>query len=928
MKLGGFSMSNISLTKLLNLGLLAGIAVIFSISGFDIWQTNTPTSLTIFVLLVGVIIGFTLMRYLKREFDQIALAVESIKYDNYKKIQTSGKDLKEFANLKEAINKMLDDVAESKKIIEDRNQEVLRQNTSLMEKSRELEEMNTELDASYEEAILSNEMLLQKSNELENANHEANILKDKYELLFVNSPDAYLIMEIDGGTISDCNKASEKMLRGERSQIIGSTPDKISPKYQPDGKTSAEAAAEKIVESLRDGSNEFEWVHRRLDGTNFWAHVTISLVMLDGRNVLFVAWRDISDVKKLHDTLSNERKRYATMMEHSSDAIFIMDSDGRLIEFSEQAKELLGYTDEEMKNLNVIDWDAMIPKDELSAMLKAALNTTTDFETKHRRKDGTIYDAHITTAGVELNGNKYIYSSTRDITDRKNLEKTLQKQKEEFETIFKTSKDGIAILDMETNFLDFNDAYLEMTGFTREELLTKSCLGLSVPDDFDHAAEALREVMEKGFLRDFEKTCIVKDGKKITINMSISLMPDKQRLLISTKDITEQRQTKDALAQSENRLQNIIQMEPECVKIMNKNGLLTYMNPAGLGMIEADSFEQVSDTLVADIIAPEYRMDYVKLHERVIAGEKMTMQYEVLGLKGGRRWLETHAVPMQVGDKVMHLAVTRDISEHKAMEDQLEQLNAELIMKVEEETTKRLEKEKLLIQQSKMAMMGEMIGAIAHQWRQPLNSLGMTIQDVEMAYKFNELDEKYIVAFKKDAMAIIQSMSMTIEDFRNFFSPNKRQEEFFVEDAVNDILKIMASQLRINSVEVIFDSEKSDRHKYMGYKNELKQVLLNILANAKDALLEVKRDNSFIKIDIDDTDTTLTISIEDSAGGIPEDVIDKIFNPYFTTKSADKGTGIGLYMSKEIVEHSLNGKLGVMNTQNGARFAVELLKRQ
>jgi PAS domain S-box-containing protein len=376
----------------------------------------------------------------------------------------------------------------------------------------------------------------------------------------------------------------------------------------------------------------------------------------------------------------------------------------------------------------------------------------------------------------------------------------LERQKEKFETFYRASKDGIAILDLESNFLDFNDAYLEMSGFTREELMTKSCIGLSAPEYLDSAIKTMQEVLEKGFVKNFEKVCIVAGGRRVSVSMTAALLPDRKSVLLSVKDITEKMQ----------------------------------------------------------------------------------------------------------------------------LEENLRSINKHLQEMIKEETQKRVEKEKLLIQQSKMAVMGEMIGAIAHQWRQPLNSLGMTVQDVEVAYKFGEVDEKYLANFKKESMGIIQTMSNTIDDFRNFFSNNKKQEEFYIEDAINDVLKMLSAQLKLNSIDIIFGDESGDRHKYLCYKNELKQVVLNILANAKDALVEQKREKSFIKINVDQNDTQLTISIEDSAGGIPEEIMDKIFDSHFTTKEESKGTGIGLYMSKQIVEESLLGKLTVSNTQSGARFVMEL----
>lgn len=143
---------------------------------------------------------------------------------------------------------------------------------------------------------------------------------------------------------------------------------------------------------------------------------------------------------------------------------------------------------------------------------------------------------------MEFEGESCVLGWFYDITEQKNLQIELEQQKEEFETIFNVSKDGIAVLDMEFNFLDFNEAYIEMTGFTREELLGTSCISLSIPEDRDRAAEAMKCVIEHGYVKGFEKTCSVKDGKRLVISMTLTLMPDKKRILISTKDITNMKE--------------------------------------------------------------------------------------------------------------------------------------------------------------------------------------------------------------------------------------------------------------------------------------------------------------------------------------------------------------------------------------------------
>jgi len=282
---------------------------------------------------------------------------------------------------------------------------------------------------------------------------------------------------------------------------------------------------------------------------------------------------------------------------------------------------------------------------------------------------------------------------------------------------------------------------------------------------------------------------------------------------------------------------------------------------------------------------------------------------------------EIKIIPLDTERKIVsiHINDQTAVMESRKM---LELYNQNLETKIKEETSKRVETERALIQQSKMALMGDMIGAIAHQWRQPLNALGLYVQDVPQAYKAHELDETYIERFKSEAMNIIQSMSRTIDDFRNFFAPNKVKQTFCVEDAISETLRIVSVQMNNYFIDIKF--EKNESHYITGYKNELEQVFLNLLSNSKDALLEKKRKNMFIHIKAMENEGNVEILFEDSAGGISDDVIERIFEPYFTTKEQGKGTGIGLYMSKEIIERHLHGKISATNGVHGAIFLIEL----
>lgn len=259
----------------------------------------------------------------------------------------------------------------------------------------------------------------------------------------------------------------------------------------------------------------------------------------------------------------------------------------------------------------------------------------------------------------------------------------------------------------------------------------------------------------------------------------------------------------------------------------------------------------------------------------------------------------------------------------KQAASELEGLNKSLEQKVAEETQKRLEAEKSLLHQSKMAMMGEMIGAIAHQWRQPLNSLGLSIQDIAEAKKYGELDEAYLEKFKNDSMSILKRLSKTIDDFRNFFKPSKEKGRFCIEDAIENTMSIVSAQLKNNFIDTVL--EYSEKHYFIGYENEFEQVVLNLLSNAKDAILgSTNKSRGLIKIKLDKADDKLIITMSDNGGGISEDILERIFEPYFTTKEQGKGTGIGLYMSKEIIERHMEGRIYAQNKGEGALFTIEL----
>lgn len=245
--------------------------------------------------------------------------------------------------------------------------------------------------------------------------------------------------------------------------------------------------------------------------------------------------------------------------------------------------------------------------------------------------------------------------------------------------------------------------------------------------------------------------------------------------------------------------------------------------------------------------------------------------------------------------------------------------NHKIIVANFRDITLEKEKEDIILRQSKFVAMGEMIGAIAHQWRQPLNALNIHIENLEDDYEDKMVDKKYIDTFITQQTKIIQFMSKTIDNFRNFFRINKDKEIFSIKTAIEDTINIQSAQLIINHICVNVNDKD---FKINSYKNEFQQVILNLISNAKDAILSNKIQNPQIDITIDDG----IIKITDNASGIPMDIIDRVFEPYFTTKGAKSGMGMGLYMSKMIIEDNMKGSLSVSNVDEGAEFIIKLEK--
>lgn len=367
--------------------------------------------------------------------------------------------------------------------------------------------------------------------------------------------------------------------------------------------------------------------------------------------------------------------------------------------------------------------------------------------------------------------------------------------------------------------------------------------------------------------------------------------------------------------------------------------VIKYANRAFLRFVRFHSFEEFSDEFY---LINDMDTIIVKIQEKILKDSESW--FEVMqGLRVKNFVTYLHSIndnsPTAFVTKITELPRNRgnyivSFSDITKLEEDIFKLKEEaqnsikLQILINEEIAKSREKEQLLIQQSKMAAMGEMMSAIVHQWKQPLNSIYIISQQLEDMASYKIMDEEKLVHISDSINSQIEFMNTTLDDFRGFIKPSKNMNDFNIKSAIEDICALIAPQLMSKNIELEILADENDCI-VCGYKNEFKQVILNLLSNARDAILshEQSEETKEIKVSIDECQRGVRIDIEDSGGGIKEEHISFVFDPYFSSKG-EHGTGIGLYMSKTIIEQNMNGKISCKNGKRGAIFTIELPKSQ
>ncbi len=276
-----------------------------------------------------------------------------------------------------------------------------------------------------------------------------------------------------------------------------------------------------------------------------------------------------------------------------------------------------------------------------------------------------------------------------------------------------------------------------------------------------------------------------------------------------------------------------------------------------------------------------------------------------------------------IGKKLQQIIINKD-RRVKNTTKALANFNRKLDLRVKQAIEKNKEQERILTQKSKFIALGEMISLIAHQWRQPISELNAIVMNVKLHHDLGKLDKEHMDKKTSEMEKLLDFMSTTIDDFRTFFKPDKQKEKFYFKDSLHRVFKITSATLIENKIDLQTNIQEDLCIK--NYQNEFEQVVLNLITNAKDALVSDGIEKPSIHVEAYEQDQKIFIKVKDNAKGMNKEIIEKIFDPYFTTKEEAEGTGIGLYMAKLIIEKNMKGKLSAQSSEDGSCFMITFNK--
>ena len=703
-------------------------------------------------------------------------------------------------------------------------------------------------------------------------------------------------------------------------------------------------------------------------------YYAIDLLLLSGLGLFALFLYRIGRNEQKAAEIQRLLKQFKQTLDLTLDSIFIFDPDTlRFTYVNEGAIRQVGYTEAELLRMTPLEIKPEFTEARFREMVSPLIvgdEKHLKFETLHRHRNGRLIPVEIVLQYVRIyEGVSRFIAVVRDVSKRHKTEADLSWSQRSLQLFFEQSLDGIFFMMLEEpiewrgggdkdalmeyvfdhqHLTRLNQAMAQQYGMSVDEMLGKT------PREFfrqnpEYGKKLWHDLFDAGRLGTVSREHRV-DGMPMWIEGDYICLYDEVGRIIGhfgiQRDITVKKMALDELMQSEKRLELSIESAGQGTWEINfQTHQVAYggKGPQMLGYEEGE-LPPLFDTW-KNMLHPEDRERALEtLEAHVKDGSFYKQEYRLRAKDGSYRWVLStgKVIDYDEDGKPLRMAgIHMDIDEMKRLQLQLASLNATLEARVEEAVREQREQEQLLIRQSRMVEMGEMVAEIAHQWRQPLNTVSLTMQILESELQNPAMKPEDIRGMIATSNRQLEFMSQTIDGFRNFFRPDRKAAPFNAVEAVQEVAQVMAPQMEASEItyaitcrcggspESFEEAAADGKFVVEGYHNEFKQVVLNLLSNAKDAIVEHRKGagagyRGRVEIAVEKTPERLVVSIADNGGGIPDDVMDRIFDPYFTTKGGEQGSGIGLYMSRIIMERYMDGSVSAENVTGGAKFEIAL----
>lgn len=615
-----------------------------------------------------------------------------------------------------------------------------------------------------------------------------------------------------------------------------------------------------------------------------------------------------NDKKKyeLMKKLKLEKLKFEKLLDTNLDGIHLLDKKGNVVFCNSSFANMLGYSYEEAMKLNIGQWNNSAKGKEEIYISEILLQDTKNYYTKNVKKDGVIIDINVNVCKINFDGEDYFYASSKDITNLL----TLEENSKLLNTLNKTqhlAKIGSFSYDLLNTEFKVNGYYHELFGLKKVgKLHFKDFIKLIHPNDIKKFQDAriMSNLEKKKFELEFRIITIENKIKYVYANWE-DIKKDNKIIKIEGyfQDITE-KTLSERKGKELSELLNVTQR-------ISKTGSFKQKFPSNKLICDKGLFD-IYDLEPSDNITVDELIKYWT-KESLDSWKKDKFDSSI-------SFFEGELFTKKSNSKYFRIELQRTFDEnndikviHGTIQDITEKVNIE---------NERKKQEVILLHQNKLAQLGELISMIAHQWRQPLTVLVTKLDKLKIMQELDMLDKDSFSKQYSSMRKNVEHMSNTIEDFRNFYKKDKVMKEFSLLDSIKSILELVSSSYRNNNIDLKINI--AETIKMYSYESELKQIILSLISNSKDAFINHNEKNKRISISASFNEKNIILKIEDNAGGIPFDIHEKIFEPYFSTKYELNGTGLGLYMTQMLVEKSLSGSIYFETNKVGTVFIITL----